>query len=236
MKRLAATFTLLGCAVLFAGCGDDGGVGGTGLSPAVVRGNVAAEVEPNEAAREAEPLSGILVRVEGREEIRDVTDRAGRFRLEGEFPQPTAVLEFREPNGFLSRLEVVVPAGGEVELTNVRLRVPDPLAGMKAEPESVLVDFEGFVEDTEPCEDGHATILVGHPAVDFPVEVTPETILTDERTGMPLGCEALSTGLNVRVRGALDRTGTVHAERVRVLRRTERPRLFRGAPPDQADG
>ncbi len=224
--KLALEATLL---TVIAGC--DGGSSGTGISTAAL-GNVASvrtalrptleRSRPTMVARwlgwlrlEHEalargPLEDIRISIEGTT-LSTQTDAQGHFVVNGNFAGPVSMI-FELPDGGRANLVIVVPRGGEVTLTNVRL---DGRTG-QATADSQRVRFAGLVHGTD-CPQGSA-LMVSRAT---PTDGNTYTVLLDSATvrdqsGNSLACVNLSAGQSANVDGDVQGDGDVQAQSVEV--------------------
>ena len=129
--------TLLPLICLLAACASDGGGRGSGITT-VVQGNVDSvqmAALPGRAVTE-----GIHVTVEG-SNAQGETDASGRFAIRGDFDGRVTLLFQRPSDGITAEVSINVPAGGTLNITNVRI---DNLHGV-AIPESQTVAFTGMI-------------------------------------------------------------------------------------------
>lgn len=175
---------LLAGAVIACGAAGDGGQSGTGIS--AIRGNVIAAAGTNL------PVDEIRVSLTGTQ-IETFTDAEGRFELEGEASGPGELRFERERDQLFARTDVVIPAGGVLELAEV---VIDPDSD-EARPTLRRVEFEGFVEALD-CAGGaiRVTAKEDEAGTIFTVEVASATIRQDDRS---LTCGDLQVGDRVEV-------------------------------------
>jgi hypothetical protein len=171
------------------GCGgggisSDGGQSGTGL--AAIRGNVVAapgvELE----------LGGIRVSLSASDQTTR-TDNAGRFELQARASGPAELRFERESDRLSARTDVVVPAGGVLELSAVVL---DPDSD-EAHPTMRRVEFEGVVQQLD-CASGAIIVVAREDEVGarFSIAVASATI---RRGDVVLGCSDLSVGDQIEV-------------------------------------
>ena len=182
-------------AMITAGCGGgslEGGQSGTGI--AAIVGNVAAVGGTGDVAQ-------IQVTVEG-STVTGVTDPAGTFSLSGDVSGPEVLLFERERDGLRAEVEVVIPAGGRLELGDVEI---EPEEG-RAIPTRRFVEFEGVLK-TADCASGElqvATRLKGVTA--FFVLPLGDAFIHDAMDN-PVPCAALSPGIEVKVKANVDDLG-----------------------------
>jgi hypothetical protein len=200
MKRRKSllTFALLTvCAVIACGGGggisSDGGRSGTGIS--LLRGDVVA------APGTGLDVSNIRVSL-STANLSTNTDANGRFELSGNVSGSAELRFERDSDALFARANVVIPAGGVLQLSNV---VIDPNSD-EARPTQQRVEFEGVVE-TLDCAGG--TIRVRPKDEDpqatvFTVEVATATI---HLGSVVLACGDLRVGDRLQVK-AETRDGT----------------------------
>ena len=207
-KRTVLSLALL---ALVAGCG---GSSGGGSSPTIVAGNVisASAGTTTSALRRLWQLAaagwhseavaqvpGITVAISGTSNA-GLTNDQGFFRLSGNQFGPVA-LPFTD-NGANARLPVTLPAGGELDLTNVAL------SGSDIKVDEERIHFSGPITGID-CEAGLLQVLSGE-QVPFRVRLQSGTVIVDQN-GMPLTCTALFAGPNADVQGTIDSQGDVLA-------------------------
>jgi len=208
MRRAWTHFLVVTAAALIAGCGTDGGVGGTGIS--TLTGNVSAG---SRVARVAGEIEGIDVSIRGTD-LKTTTDAHGNFELEGSFDGAVTV-DFRERDGTLSMLLARVPSGGIVSLRNVKF------SQGQAWPEQIDVDFEATVSGDPVCTDGSSSISVRdrdpYTPNDFAVSVDGNTNFeSDDGCPESPDCDDLARNFTVRVRG-VQADDQIHADSVRLI-------------------
>ena len=202
-------------AAILPGCATDGGVGGTGIS--VIDGNVASgsAVGVTAAAQVVPAPAGIIVRLRGTD-VETVTGADGGFRLEGDF-SGLATVDFIAADHLANSLQLVVPAGGQVTLVNVRFDTPHQLALADA----IQVDFEAVALANAACDGSQGTLQVrdrSDRANVFAVQLTAATkIEADDMPGATVLCSDIGDGQPLRIRGT-DIGDTILAVRVRLLR------------------
>lgn len=203
--------TLLG-----AGCaGTDGGVGGTGI--ATVRGNVLDPDLDRPALPQADgggaSAAGITVSVRN-SELRDVTDEAGTFEIEG-WIAGEIILDFtRQDLPVAAAMRVLVPVESEVILDNIEL------LGQVATPEQIRVEnLAGDIVGQARCRaEGGSFLLRDRGGMEVTVVLTAETKILHS-TGAPLTCSHLSgSSGTTKVRGS-QRDFQIVADEVQVSRR-----------------
>lgn len=207
-KTLGIRWIVLLTLALTAGCGADGGVGGTGIS--TLTGNVT--LAASTAARASVDVEGIAVGIRGTN-LRTVTDRTGEFDLEGLFDGDVTV-EFTELDGTINQLSVDVPSAGTVSLQNVRFERGAATA------ERVDVDFEAIVVQDADCQEAGSTVLVS----DRNRRRTYDVLLDDpsyESDSVRCDIEApqcsdLLSRRILRIFGT-QTNGPIHASRVRLI-------------------
>ena len=196
---------LIALAALLVGC-SDGGSSGTGITTA--SGNVSS-VTSGLTARSG-PIPGIRVTI-ANTTIASATDASGRFSFAGDFAGPVS-MTFGLPDGSSASLVVTVPRGGEVALTDVSVDAVTGQATAKAQ----TVRFDGLVEGTT-CSVEQALMVSRHTPNDgnkYTVDLRTASVRS--AAGSPLGCQNLSVGDAVDVRGAVRQQGEVEAESVDV--------------------
>lgn len=168
------------------GAGIDGGQSGTGIS--AVRGNVVA------APGTTLDVAGIRVSLADADATTR-TDANGRFELRVQSSGAGELLFERESDGLFARTDVVVPAGGVLELSDI---VIDPDSG-QAEPTVRRVEFEGFVTALD-CAGGAIFVAPkeDEAGTAFTIEVASATIRHDNQV---LACGDLRVGDRVQVVG-----------------------------------
>jgi hypothetical protein len=194
----------------------DGGVGGTGI--ATVRGNVLDPdlqplAPPQNADGGAASAAGITVSVRNAD-VRDVTDEAGTFHLEG-FIAGEITLDFaREDRPVTATMRVLVPVESEVIIDNIEL------LGEVAAPEVIRVEnLAGDIVGEASCDDeGGSFVLRDRGGMDLTILLTPETKILHS-TGASLSCADLSENSGTtKVRGS-QRDLQIVADEVQVARR-----------------
>jgi hypothetical protein len=196
---------LIALAALLVGC-SDGGSSGTGITTA--SGNVSS-VTSGLTARSG-PVPGIRVTI-ANTTIASATDASGRFSLAGDFAGPVS-MTFGLSDGSSASLVVTVPRGGEVALRDVSVDAVTGQATAKAQ----TVRFDGLVEGTT-CSSQQALMVSRHTPNDgneYTVDLRTASVRS--AAGSPLGCQNLSVGDAVDVRGAVGQQGEVEAESVDV--------------------
>lgn len=198
--------TVLACALLAAcsayacsGVSSDGGQSGTGIS--AIRGNVVAVIGA------APEVADILVSLAATN-LTTLTDANGRFELRGNASGAAELRFERQRDGLFARTDVVVPAGGVLDLQEIEL---DSQNG-EVRPARQRVEFEGIVEALD-CAGGtiRFTPKDDDPAATvFTVEVASATIRDD---GALLACVDLNVGDRAQVLGeTTDGSTLVNAE------------------------
>ncbi len=235
MRHVLCRLTLAAAmAAAVAAC--DGGSSGTGISTSalgnVASVNTASRPAPDRARptmiarllgglgfeREAfarAPLEGIRVTIEGTT-LSTQTDAEGRFALRGNFAGPIP-MAFEPPDGGRSSLAIVVPRGGELTLTDVRL---DGRTGT-ATADGQHVRFGGLVNSTD-CPQNSATMV----SRETPGDGNRYTVLLSSATvrdssGQPLACSNLFAGQSADVDGEVGHDGEVEAHSVEVESESE---------------
>jgi hypothetical protein len=186
------------------GCGGaviDGGQSGTGIS--AIRGNVVA------AAGAQLELADIRVSLAATN-LATHTDAGGRFELQGQASGPAELRFERERDRLFARTDVVVPAGGVLELSEIVL---DPDSD-EARPTMRRVEFDGFVQSLD-CAGGAIVVTAGEDEAEtvFTVDVESATIRSDDA---PLACTDLRVGDHVEV-DAVTADGSTLVDAVIVL-------------------
>ena len=178
IAQLAAL--LVACAATSCGSiGADGGQSGTGIS--AVRGNVVAAAGTNL------DVAGIRV-ILTEPGLETDTDTAGHFELQGKASGPSELRFERARDGLSASTEVVVPAGGVLELADIAL---DPESA-QAHPSLRRVEFEGAVEALD-CAGGtiQVTAKEDEAGTVFTVETASATIRHNDTV---LQCSDLRVG------------------------------------------
>ncbi len=176
---------LWAAAVIAYGCAaSDGGQSGTGIS--ALRGDVIAVTGTTLGVadiRVSLPAAGLTTR----------TDANGQFELQSKTSGTTELRFERERDGLLASTEVVIPAGGVLQLNQIVL---DSDNG-EVRPGRQEVEFEGAVK-TLDCAGGTIVITAkeDQEGTVFTVEVASATI---HRGTMPLTCSDLRVGDFVEV-------------------------------------
>lgn len=209
--------------VLGAGIGGcDGGSSGTGIT--TVQGNVANVDLPagrfagaadhpvsmrgtgdGAAAASQNPgsLGGIRVSIEGTE-ISAETDSRGIFRVRGDYDSEVTILFSRAADDLMARLNVNVPAGGILTMTDVQI---DAARGSVV-PARQGVEFAGLISAVD-CE-AETLVLVSAQKPDdgdqYIVLLTGSSIRT--QSGEPVPCSALAGGDSVEARAVVNDDGT----------------------------
>jgi hypothetical protein len=210
--RVPGIFFLL-LALFLAGCASEGGVTGTGLS-ASLAGNVSVTDQSGE----------VEVSIDGRDDLRAVTDADGNFEIEGEFAGDVTVefvdsstgerlgdLPLNVPPGSTTVLEKVVIAPGEEE--PVRPEIIRQL-GVFGRVALVECDPSGggiLLLDARQTDGGGAQIMVRLLA-DTRIGTTEDTLLN---------CAELSPGNLVEIQGVQLSDRTIVA--LVIVRVQERP-------------
>jgi hypothetical protein len=191
MTRTFARALVVLAACWALGCGgglsSDGGQSGTGI--AAIRGTVVA------VTGAAPDVADIHVSVAATD-LTTRTDDSGRFELRGNLSGPAELRFERQRDGLLAAADIVIPAGGVLELEEIVL---DSDTG-EAHPTRQVVDFEGIVEMSD-CAGG--TIRVKSTddeatATAFIIEVASATI---SRGSVRLACGDVQVGAKAQVRG-----------------------------------
>lgn len=192
MTRTVARTLVLLAACWALGCGGglsaDGGQSGTGIA-AAIRGTVAA------VTGATPDVANIHVTVAATD-LSTSTDVTGRFELRGNISGPAELHFERQRDGLEAATEIVIPAGGVLELDEIVL---DSDTG-EAHPTRQVVDFGGIVEGLD-CAGG--TIRVkpqddDSTATVFTIETASATI---RRGTIQLACSDLQVGNKAEVRG-----------------------------------
>lgn len=210
MKRLTAVLLALCLAV--AGCAE-GGSRGTGIS-AFVAGNVASVTTVGRPARAsataaagmeaATPVEGIQVMVEGTN-VTTVTDADGTFSLRGGF-EGVVTLVFQRPGiGLLAHLEINVPAGGILTLTNVHIDTTTETATVdlqEAQFDGIIISLDCAASTTEM----RSVQESGSDADQYTVLL--DTCVVRNSNGKRLTCADLSVGQRAIVHTEVSPDGT----------------------------
>jgi hypothetical protein len=200
---------LAACSVTACGSvASDGGQSGTGIS--AIRGNVVA------VTGGAPEVDNIRVSLTGTD-LATRTDTAGRFELRGEARGPGELLFERERDGLFARTDVVIPAGGVLELEQIVLDVPSG----EARPSRRRVEFEGFVEALD-CASGsfRVTPKEEEDGTVFVVDAMSATIRDDDRL---LTCSDLRVGDRLQVRGESSDGSTLVNAQIKLEDREDSP-------------
>src|SRR6185369_14290696 len=127
-----------------AGCAADGGQRGSGITSA--EGNIVS-IDGDTGA-----IAGIHVTVADGAIATD-TDAQGRFSLRGQYEGPTTLLFERANDHVAAHLDVNAPAGGTLNMPNIRI----VRASGEARPDAVQVMFEGRVVGVD-CAAGRVVL------------------------------------------------------------------------------
>jgi len=207
--------TIFACMLLAVGsvtaCGSvasDGGQSGTGIS--AIRGNVVA------VTGGAPEIDNIRVSLTGTD-LATRTDGGGRFELRGEARGPGELLFERERDGLLARTDVVIPAGGVLELEQIVLDLPSG----EARPKRRRVEFEGFVEALD-CAHGSIRVIPKEEedGTVFVVDAMSATIRADDQL---LACSDLRVGDRLQVRGESSDGSTLVNAQIKLEDREDPP-------------
>jgi hypothetical protein len=175
-------------ACTLAACGADGGQSGTGIS--AIRGNVVAVTGADA------DVSDIRVSLTSTD-LTTLTDADGRFELRGDASGAAELTFERERDGLFAGTDVVIPAGGVLELQEIEL---DSDNG-EVRPARQRVEFEGVV-DALDCGGGAIRLIPKEDddleATVFTVEVASATIRDGDNL---LACGDLRVGDRVEVDG-----------------------------------
>jgi hypothetical protein len=201
---------LLILSAVLSGCASDGGSSGTGLTSVtgnVVSAQTASLPSPRPitwlarlrallavggTAIAQNPVEGIRVSIEGTN-IAGRTDANGLFQLDGDFAGPIGMRLERADDGLSARLVIVVPNGGALTLSNVRIN------GGQVVVDSQRVTFDGVVLSTD-CPVNLAEMASRRSPDDgniYRVHLTGASV--QDVTGVPLACSALRSSQFVRV-------------------------------------
>ncbi len=178
---------LAACAAMSCGSiGADGGQSGTGIS--AIRGNVVA------APGTHLDVAGIHV-ILTEPGLETNTDTTGHFELRGQASGPSQLRFERSRDGLSASTEVVIPAGGVLELEDIEL---DPESD-EAHPTTSRVEFDGVI-DMLDCAGGKILVAAKEDegGTVFTVETASATIRQDTT---PLQCSDLLVGDHVEVHG-----------------------------------
>lgn len=218
---------LLALGVVLCGCTSDGGSSGTGLT--TVRGNVvSAQTASLPSARPVtwlarlrallafsgtaiaqNSIEGIRVSIEGTN-IVGRTDANGLFLLGGDFAGPVGMRLERPDDALSARLVIVVPNGGALTLSNVRVD------GGQVVVDSQRVAFDGVVLSTD-CAISLAEMASRRRPDDgniYRVHLAEASVR--DAAGLPLACSALRGSEIVRVDAAVRPDGELDADEVKV--------------------
>lgn len=209
VKAWAGGWIALLALAAVAGCGADGGVGGTGIS--TITGNVTLNAASH--ARVSTSVEGITVGVRGTD-AHTLTDRRGEFTLSGEF-DGDIIVEFTELDGTRNQLPLAVHPSWTFSLRNVRF---DRGA---ATAERIDVDFEAIIAEDASCNDNGSNVLVSDRE-----ERNTYVVLLDgadyEKDDVRCdgvetpGCPELIANRTVRILGTQS-AGPIEATRVRLV-------------------
>ncbi len=182
--NLACALLAAWAAIVYGCAASDGGQSGTGIS--ALRGDVIAVTGTTLGVadiRVSLPAAGLTTR----------TDANGQFELRSETNGATELRFERESDGLFASTEVVIPAGGVLQLNQIVL---DSDNG-EVRPGRQEVEFEGTVK-TLDCVGGTIVITAkeDQEGTIFTVEVASATI---HRGTMPLTCGDLRVGDFVEV-------------------------------------
>jgi hypothetical protein len=222
MKRIILLLIALLAAAWAAGCGgtiSDGGQSGTGIS--TIRGNVVA------AMGTQLELADIRVSVTDTT-LTTHTDAGGRFELRGSTSGAAELRFERARDGLFARTDVVIPAGGVLELSEVELDPDDD----EARPRMRRVEFEGFVASLD-CAGGTIVMVAKEDEAgsEFTVDVASATIRADD---MRVTCGDVRVGDRVQVEAETPDGSTLINATV-VLEDREDERDDSAAEADEAD-
>jgi hypothetical protein len=201
---------LLILSAVLGGCASDGGSSGTGLTSVtgnVVSAQTASLSSPRPVtwfarlrallavggtAIAQDPVEGIRVSIEGTN-IAGSTDANGLFLLDGDFAGPIGMRFERADDALSARLVIVVPNGGALTLSNVRID------GGQVVVDSQRVTFDGVVLSTD-CPVNLAEMASRQRPNDghiYRVHLTGASV--QDAAGAPLACSALEGSRFVRV-------------------------------------
>jgi hypothetical protein len=224
-RRLFLRLTFA-ASVALASCSMDGGSSGTGVTTA--QGNVASaqsalrrptersnwlarlgdllRLEGSAVARSA--VEGVRVSIEGTD-FAATSDSNGFFAVQGDFAGPVGMRLERE-DGLSARLVIVVPNGGLLTLSNVRID------GNTATVDGQRVQFDGVVDSTD-CGRGIVQMVSRRrPQDGHRYTVHVERSAVRDANGNPIACGDLRGGQAVRVDGDVREDGGFEADDVEV--------------------
>lgn len=206
MKWQGLALLVLG--LVTGSCAIDGGSSGTGISTTTA-GNVAtviAAASPAAMPRGGMPsggtagtsLAGIRVTIAGTD-VADETDAQGGFALRGDYDSIVTVRFERAADALRASLEVNVPAGGTLTLSDVVL---DASRG-SALPATQDVLFDGTITAID-CAAGELDLVSTQRPDDGDVYVVrlAGSSITDQ-AGTPVACAALAPGQTATVDGSV---------------------------------
>jgi len=221
LKLLVLLVVLCGCSA------SDGGSSGTGLTS--VTGNVVnAQTSSLRSARPLtwlarlrsllavggtaiaqNPVENIRVSIEGTN-IAGSTDANGFFVLEGDFAGPIGMRLERPDDRISVRLVIVVPNGGALTLSNIRIN------GTQVGVDSERVTYDGVVVSTNCAGDLADTVSSRTPDDGNVYRVHLSEASLQDVTGAPIPCSNLRGSQIVRVDGSIRPDGDVDADEVKV--------------------
>jgi hypothetical protein len=220
---------LLILGVVLCGCSasSDGGSSGTGLTS--VTGNVvSAQTSSLRSGRPVtwlarlrallavggtaiaqNPVEDIRVSIEGTN-VAGRTDANGFFRLEGDFAGPIGMRLERPDDALSARLVIVVPNGGALTLSNVRIN------GAQVGVDSERVTYDGVVLSTNCAANLADTVSSRRPDDGNVYRVHLGGASLQDVAGAPISCSNLRGNQVVRVDGAIRSDGDVDADEVKI--------------------
>jgi hypothetical protein len=198
LNRLGGLLLLL---AFVAGCAasSDGGAVGSGISAAMVSGNIVAVTSPNSSPRQrqsaAAALEPVVVTIDEAPAVIGDTDADGNFLLDGDFSGPLTV-RFSTPTFTATQL-LDVPAGSAVVLQDISIRPGVVRIGSLRQ-----LHFFGTVAFTG-CESNVLVVNDRKPTPDqFLVWLRRDTSIVDAE-GEAVACTSLRDGQSLSVEGAI---------------------------------
>jgi hypothetical protein len=198
MRKFRIFLLLLACV---AGCASssDGGAVGSGISAAMVSGNLVAAASSDSSLRQgrsaAAALEPVVVTIDEAPAVIGDTDADGNFLLDGDFSGPLTV-RFSTPT-FTATQPLDVPAGSAVILQDVSIR-----PGVVRIASLRQLHFFGTVAFAG-CESNVIVVNDRKPTPNqFVVWLTRDTSLVNAE-GQALACAALRDGQSLSVEGVI---------------------------------
>ncbi|HVM95408.1 MAG TPA: hypothetical protein VMT89_03415 [Candidatus Acidoferrales bacterium] len=202
------TTAVLAILSVLAGCAEEGGSRGSGVSTAIEGNLVRIESASNSSAvlaRVSSSVAGVEVAVEG-SSAKGTTDAAGHFSLHGYFYGPIEVIFSRSSDGLLARLAVKIPAGGTLTLADVSVDASQQQAVAASQEIQCEAKITATSCSSETLTMASAFQGSGAESEDYVVHLDTSTVR--DAAGHPVSCADLSVGQRAMVQASVEADGS----------------------------